>query len=208
MNGMRKTRPSGFTLIEVMIAIGIMTVGSLGILAMHQAVSNANRSAHEMNTALAITERWIERIDRDALSWTEQGLTTSALSGTDYLSPLASTTTGTDWFTPAPSNTDESYGFDFFGLDTREKDEIKYCTNLKLSWLRQGTSARVDIRTFWYRAGHMLGTAQHSKWVAGADFRGAECDAATADGWDLAEAPNVDTVFTSTVVTWLRKVAP
>ena len=72
MNGESRRKRTGFTLIEVMIAIGIMTVGSLGILSMHHAVSGANRSAHEMNTALAITERWIERIERDSLAWTEQ----------------------------------------------------------------------------------------------------------------------------------------
>lgn len=208
MNGMGRASSSGFTLIEVMIAIGIMTVGSLGILSMHQAVSNANRSAQEMNTALAITERWIERIERDSLSWTEEGLNSSSLASTNYLSELAGTASATDWYTPAVTAEGEKYGFTYFGEDTDDKDLIKYCTNLRLSWLRQGTSARVDIRTYWYRSGYMLGTAQHSKWVSGADFRGAECDAATADGWDLAEAPNVDTVFASTVVTWLRKEAP
>ena len=54
MNAWSTDRRRGFTLIEVMIAIGIMTVGSLGILSMHHAVSGANRAAHEMNTALAI----------------------------------------------------------------------------------------------------------------------------------------------------------
>ena len=42
-----------------------------------------------MNTALAITERWVERVERDALSWTEQGLNSSSLTGTYYLSALA-----------------------------------------------------------------------------------------------------------------------
>ena len=63
------TQQQGFTLIEVMIAIGIMTVGSLGILSMHHAVSRANREAREMNTAIAITERWIERVERDGEHW-------------------------------------------------------------------------------------------------------------------------------------------
>ena len=84
-----KPGQSGFTLVEVMIAIGIMTVGSLGILSMHQAVSGANRTAQGMNTAIAITERWVERIERDSLSWSEQGLNTSSLNGTAYLSSLA-----------------------------------------------------------------------------------------------------------------------
>jgi len=205
MNGLSQRKQPGFTLIEVMIAVGIMTVGSLGILSMHHAVSGANRSAHEMNTALAISERWIERIERDSLSWSKQGLNSSELIGTAYLAPLAGTVSSTGWFRPSPADSDEHYAFDYFGEDTDIAAEIKYCTNLRLSWLRQGSSARVDVRTFWYRAGHLGGGATHPQWVSGSDFRGAACDAGTADGWNLATAPNVDVVFASTVVTWLRR---
>lgn len=204
MNGRRMRARSGFTLVEVMIAIGIMTVGSLGILAMHQAVSNANRSAHEMNTALAITERWAERVERDSLSWTEEGIDTASLNATAYLSQLANQPEGTDWFTPSPSDSDhESFAFDYRGNDTTDTAHVKYCTNLRLRWLRQGSSARVDIRTFWYRGGHMPGGATHGDWVSGTSFRNANCAAANADGW--VQAPNVEMVFASTVVTWLRR---
>ena len=51
----------------------------------------------------------------------------------------------------------------------------------------------------------MPGTATHPDWVSGSDFRGADCDAATADGWGIGTAPNVDAVFASTVVQWLRR---
>ncbi|KPK13765.1 MAG: hypothetical protein AMJ62_14365 [Myxococcales bacterium SG8_38] len=205
MTGTTRSDRSGFTLVEVMIAIGIMTVGSLGILSMHQAVSGANRAAHEMNTAIAITDRWVERVERDSLLWSEQGINTSSLASTAYLSQLAGQVSGTDWFTPSPADTDESYAFNFFGEDTSTSSEMKYCVNLRMMWIRQGSSARVDIRTFWFREGYMPGGATHPKWVAGSDFRGADCDAATATGWDLGEAPNVDVVFASTVVTWLRR---
>ena len=201
---LNRRETSGFTLVEVMIAIGIMTVGSLGILAMHNAVSGANRTANEMNTALAITERWVERIDRDSLSWTEEGLNTTSLASTAYLSEIAGSVAPTGWFTPSPADSDESYKFNYFGEDTSGND-FKYCVNLNISWLRQGSSMRVDIRTFWFREGFVPGGAVHSKWVNGSDFRGADCDAATADGWDLAAAPNVNTIFASTVVRWLRR---
>lgn len=202
----RKNRhaQAGFTLVEVMIAIGIMTVGSLGILSMHQAVSNANRSAQEMNTALAITERWIERIERDSLSWTEQGVTSTSLSGTNYLSTIAGSVGATDWFRPAVVG-EEHYAANYFGADVTDTSEIKYCTNLRLHWIRQGSSVRVDVRTFWYRAGYLPGGATHPNWVSGSDFRGADCEASTVDGWNLETAPNVDTVFASTIVTWLRR---
>ncbi len=208
MNQLDKNK-HGFTLVEVMIAIGIMTVGSLGILAMHQGVGQANRSALEMNTAVAITERWVERVERDALSWTEQGLNSSSLAGTYHLSGLAGTPSATQWFKPTPP-AGESYDFDFFGNDRvpANPNPQKYCTNLRLSWLRQGSSARVDIRTFWYREGYMPGGATHPDWVSSGAFRGADCEAATADGWGLNTAtlpPNIDVVFASTVVTWLRR---
>jgi len=205
MNGLSQSKRAGFTLVEVMIAVGIMTVGSLGILSMHSAVSGANRSAQEMNTAIAITERWIERIERDSLSWSRQGLNTSEMAGTAYLAPLATVVDTTGWFRPLPADADESYGFNYFGEDTRNAGQIKYCTNLQLSWLRQGSSARVDVRTFWYRSGHIPGNATHPNWVSGTAFRNAACQSALADGWVLATAPNVNTVFASTVVTWLRR---
>lgn len=200
MNRLNQRNQPGFTLVEVMIAIGIMTVGSLGILSMHHAVSGANRSTQEMSTALAITERWVERVERDALAWSAEGLNTAVLTGTDYLSPLAGTVSSTGWFTPITSA-----GFNYFGDDTNTAADIKYCTNLRLSWLRQGISARVDVRTFWYRAGYVAGNATHPNWVDGSDFRSALCDAGTADGWNLGAAPNVDVVVASTVVTWLRR---
>ena len=206
--GRQGTR-SGFTLIEVMIAIGIMTVGSLGILAMHGAVSAANRTANEMNTALAITERWLERIDRDALAWSEEGINSTALGSTDYLSEIAGSVADTAWFTPTPSNSTESYGFDYAGRDDPGGTNTKFCVNLRLGWLRQGSSVLVDIRTFWLREGFVHGGATHTKWVQGNDFRGADCDAAAADGWDLnvagSSAPNVNVIFASTVVHWLRR---
>jgi prepilin-type N-terminal cleavage/methylation domain-containing protein len=206
MTRLSRSSESGFTLVEVMIAIGIMTVGSLGILAMHSAVSGANRTANEMNTAIAITERWLERIERDALSWSEQGINSSSLSGTAYLSELAGSVADTPWFTPSPSDpSTESYRFDYFGEDDTAGTNTKYCVNLRLGWLRQGSSARVDIRTFWFRDGYVPGGPTHAKWVDGSDFRSADCDAATADGWDLGEAPNVNVIFASTVVQWLRR---
>jgi len=198
----------GFTLVEVMIAIGIMTVGSLGILSMHNAVSRANREAREMNTALAVTETWIERVERDALQWTAEGFNTTELQGTDYLRQIAGIADETDWFRPTPADlTVESYAFDFFGEDTTDPANIKYCVNLKLSWLRQGSSARVDVRTFWLRTGHMSGAPASGDWVPATDFRSATCASNTADGWNLGQAPNVNVVFASTVVTWLRRDA-
>lgn len=204
---MIRTRPAaraGFTLVEVMIAIGIMTIGSLGILSMHQAVSGANRAANEMNTALAITDRWIERIDRDSILWSEEGINSGALNSTAYLKELAGSIEPTGWFNPGTTDP-EGFAFDYFGDDDPDFSDFKYCVNLSMSWLRQGSSARVDIRTFWFREGYVHGGHKHPDWVDGSDFRTSDCDAGTADGWNLGTAPNVNVVFASTVVRWMRR---
>jgi type IV pilus assembly protein PilV len=202
-------RRDGFTLVEVMIAIGIMTVGSLGILSMHHAVSAANRSAHEMNTAISITERWIERVDRDALSWTEEGINSTSLAGTSYLRALAGTTEASGWFRPLPANPDvEAAAFTYAGVDDVDGTAAKFCVNLNMTWVRVGSSARVDVRTFWLREGYVPGGASHPNWVSGNDFRAAACAAATADNWERNLAPNIDMVTASTVVRWLRREAP
>ena len=206
----RRSRQQGFTLIEVMIAIGIMTVGSLGILSMHHAVSRANREARQMNTAIAITERWIERVERDALLWTAEGLNTPELQSTRYLEEIAGDASQTNWFRPDPADLDSSYGFDFFGDDTRVGTDIVYCVNLRLSWLDQGSSVRVDVRTYWLRTGHLIANPEHGNWVDATDFRDAECDAAAASGWGLDDQflPNLNSISASTVVTWVRRDAP
>ena len=202
------TRRDGFTLVEVMIAIGIMTIGSLGILSMHHAVSAANRSAHEMNTAIAITERWLERVDRDALSWSEEGLTTNSLAGTAYLKALAGTTEPSGWFRPIPENPDvEAAAFTYAGTDDTGGNATKYCVNLRMSWVRVGSSARVDVRTFWLREGFVPGGPAHPNWVTGGDFRSAGCGAGAADNWELNVAPNIEMVTASTVVRWIRREA-
>lgn len=206
----RRSRQQGFTLIEVMIAIGIMTVGSLGILSMHHAVSRANREAREMNTAIAITERWIERVERDTLLWTAEGSNTPELQSTAYLRQIGNAASGTDWFTPIPADLDSSYGFDFFGDDTRNRADIVYCVNLRLNWLDAGSSVRVDVRTYWLRTGHLIATPTHADWVDASAFRNSDCDAATASGWgfDNRLLPNLNSISASTVVTWVRRDAP
>ncbi|MGB5811099.1 MAG: prepilin-type N-terminal cleavage/methylation domain-containing protein [Polyangiales bacterium] len=199
-------RHDGFTLVEVMIAIGIMTVGSLGILSMHQAVTQANRDARDMNNALVITETWIERVERDAQLWTAQGFNTIELQNTQYLQALAGQPVSSGWFRPGFIGTD-SYAFTFAGDDTVVANDIKYCVNVRLGWIRQGSSARVDVRTYWLREGHLPGARAHPQWVDEGDFRTSACTAAAADGWDLGEAPNVNVIFASTIVTWLRRDA-
>lgn len=195
---------AGFTLVEVMIAVGVMTVGSLGILAMHRAVTEGNRNGREMTTAMAITETWLERIERDALSWNSAGINAAALGNTQYLSALQDQVGSTGWILRNPVDPAESSAFDFFGNDVAPGN-AKYCVNLQLTWVRQGEAIRADVRTFWYREGRMPGDPADANWVPGANFRGAVCGAAQATGWETNAAPNINFLYASTVVRWISR---
>ena len=85
----------------------------------------AIRSYDELFAALADTlpgmllggrYRVEERIDRDSLAWSEEGVNSSALQSTAYLSELAGSLEPTGWGTPSTTNP-ESCGFGYRGRD-------------------------------------------------------------------------------------------
>lgn len=134
------------------MAIGIMTVGAVGIMSLQAAASAANIQAHHMTMATEATRTWLERLRRDALSWQVAG--PGGLTTTEYLVdavPLAADGE-TDWTSYASSaNTAESWGFDYRGYETRTTADIVYCTNVKLAWSMNQGAIRADVRTWWYR---------------------------------------------------------
>ena len=145
-------RRAGFTLIEVMVAVSIMTVGAMGIMALQQAATRGNIEAREMTMATQLTRQWIERVRTDAVRWNGTSLPTS-LATTSYLKQLPNAGGTTNWFTPTPLATSgESYAFDYFGRDaTTAAQQKHYCTNLRMTWLVMGATARIEARTFWHR---------------------------------------------------------
>ena len=72
---MHAKKVAGFTLIEVMVAIGIVTVGAAGLMAMQTATMRATRDSRKITNAVAINQIWIERLERDAQSWRQRGST-------------------------------------------------------------------------------------------------------------------------------------
>jgi prepilin-type N-terminal cleavage/methylation domain-containing protein len=55
-------RTSGFTLVEVLIAMLIGTIGLLGTIAVQQAIINASKNAHDSAIALRLTEQKLEEL--------------------------------------------------------------------------------------------------------------------------------------------------
>lgn len=155
----RRRRSSAFTLIEVMVAVAVMTVGAVGIMALQQAATRGNMEARQMSTATQVARIWLERLQRDALLWNSQGVP----AGTRYLTnaPAAGNAPGV-WFSPiavtAPSGHLDSYAFDYFGNDTLQQGSMVYCAQVRLQWIVFGDTLKAEVRAFWPRRGRPQNT--------------------------------------------------
>ncbi|MEM6956282.1 MAG: prepilin-type N-terminal cleavage/methylation domain-containing protein [Myxococcota bacterium] len=183
-----RSKRAAFTLIEVMMAIAILTVGSVGILAMQQASTRGNMNARQMTTATSVTRNWIERIRRDALNWRNNQA--GGTAGTTYLQNVPS-----DWAAPLDGVNGERVGADWFGRDAVAPNQ-RYCTHIRLQWVVQNSVARADVRTFWYK--RSTGDGSENLFP--------NCGAAGGEAAVTAELaalnPRVHVVHASTLVRW------
>jgi prepilin-type N-terminal cleavage/methylation domain-containing protein len=188
MTRRRRKSQQGYTLIEVMMAVAIMTVGSVGILSLHQATTRGNRLARETSTAVDLNRLVLERAHRDALMWNASGAVTS----TELLSNVATSGLGA-WVNP--SLTIGSHAFDYQGNDTTTVADMYFCSNIRVSWIIGQDAARVDSRVWWRRSG--ASNPPPSSW---------NCNTApaTITAELAADAPRIHAVHSSTVVRWTR----
>jgi len=157
----RSTR--GYTILEVMIALTLITLGVSGVVAMQKVTSVANRDARRLAIANQIARTWLDRLRTDAVAW---NLPSPSLpSGDDlatdtvWLKQLDSTT---EWFQPEYVEDWGGAEFDQHGTDVSHTPDIPatYCTNVRLQWI-YGPPAiqpppyllRAEVRVFWLREG-------------------------------------------------------
>jgi prepilin-type N-terminal cleavage/methylation domain-containing protein len=200
---------AGYTLVEVMTAVVVMTIGTTGILAMQGATTRANQDAYESGVAANFAATWLERIKRDARQWTARGNTT--LANTRYLSGTITTVRDEDeppvYFVPARrmagADVLESPAADYFGFDTSDAARMHYCVNVNLTLSHafnpagtldldaDANAIQAAVRVWWYR------------WGPDAN-RGAVGDGCL--GAPLSEAQNRDPLirkqYYSTIVGW------
>jgi prepilin-type N-terminal cleavage/methylation domain-containing protein len=160
---------AGYTLIEVMTAVVVMTIGATGIVAMQGASVRANQDANETSNAVNFATTWIERIKRDARSWNAIGSNDLAAGNNKWLNTV--TTGNGAWFVPT-TTAPEQPAADINGFDTaseftvvRNGDPLAFfCANVRLTAVQAfdpaaptvfsaaGVSAiRADVRVWWYR---------------------------------------------------------
>ncbi len=155
-------RPRGYTIIEVMIALTLLAIGTTGIIAMQKVTTVTNRDAKNLTVANQIARTWMERLRTDAVQWNNP-------SGSNGNSDLAETTwlkqiesNAGNWFRPA-DDVKGSPTADVFGNDVRDvdADSGSFCTNVRLNWLYGPAQAgvapplllRAEVRVYWLRDG-------------------------------------------------------
>jgi type IV pilus modification protein PilV len=158
----RRKRQSraGFTLIEVMISLGIMTMGALSIITLQQHTIRANAHARELTTAMQIAQIWAERFKQDATQWNQAA---NAVSGPTAAAVLANTvylksiTTAPNVFQLIPTNNAAplaTNAFDFrFNEVINTDPNTYYCVSFRPAWVSFGRAMRVDVRVWWARTG-------------------------------------------------------
>jgi type IV pilus assembly protein PilV len=148
----------GYTVIEVMIALTLLAVGTSGIIAMQKVTAIANRDAKTLVIATQVGRTWLERLRADATQWNHPSgfSTASDLSDTRWLKTVNGV-----WFRP----TDDLAGSptaDALGNDVRDTDLANgvFCTNVRLAWLYGPPPdvpppylMRAEVRVYWLRDG-------------------------------------------------------
>jgi len=155
----RVRRQAAYTVIEVLMALSVLAVGTTGVIAMQKATLVGNTQARNLATANAIAQAWIERLQVDGMGWTLSNGNDSIL-GTRWLNVVglnyptmdggedvwirpASVATGFGSFTVEPAH-------DVRGLDTGTAAEAGFCTHIKLVQVMPNL-IRAEVRVFWLR---------------------------------------------------------
>ncbi len=150
----------GYTAVEVMMAMTLLLIGSVGVMAMQRAAVQGNADAREMDVASSIARAWLERVERDATLWTPSQIAVTPPANISSAILVNENLTG-NWYVPktrlAASGTQndvESAGFDILGqdMDTLTAAGLRYCVNLRLTPLTvDQTLIRAEVRVFWPR---------------------------------------------------------
>lgn len=160
-----RTHPSngnrrGYTLIEIVMAMGILAVGVSGLIAMQKVTVTANRHSKNLTTASHIAQSWLTIIEAEAVTWAS---ITSGPKSTDW---HAIGLGQSNWFRPTYSAA-RDYGpaFDALGNPLIATNNARYCADLRVKQLNNTTVdpipksglVRVEVRVAWIQDQTILG---------------------------------------------------
>lgn len=145
-----RSQQSGYTLVELMMALALFSVAVLGIISMQKITVMSNLHARNLATAQRIAQSWAGQLEMDATQW-RTGAPAGLLNANGV------------WERPA-YNAARNFGAAFDGLGNPLTDgqleRARFCTNVRMSWMYQSTLGasgngmlRAEIRVFWQKEG-------------------------------------------------------
>lgn len=157
----------GYTFVELLMSLSILTIGVGGVVAMQKVTVTSNQHAKNLALATAVSQAWVDELNADAVQWNHpsaERATSDLASDTTWLGAVQGQ--AQDWFLPSYSDA-RSFGpgFDAQGapVDTTDDDaaaNARFCTHLRLSWLYPEATPvvgngliRIEVRVFWLREG-------------------------------------------------------
>lgn len=149
-------RKRGFTIIEVVVAMGVMVVGVMAVVSLQTHTVKVNSLARQMSTANQIAQTWLERMKQDAHRWNQPGdplgtpTPIQALAQTQWLQAVNAVP---GRFQTVPVSASSSGAFDFQGNEIvlGAAGAPFFCVGFKPAWVYIGHAIRIDVRVFWPR---------------------------------------------------------
>lgn len=176
-----KRKRRGYTVVEVMMALSVLSIGITGIVAMQKITLISNTKARDLAVASAIASSVIERLRYDALRWNfddnnnpdNLGDNTASFANTQYLNVVRNTP-GMDnapWLPFLPGSTlgwdnNGMQGtFDVTGMDSppANANDHAFCVNYRLTELMYDpidkcnpvtncpSVLRAEVRVYWLK---------------------------------------------------------
>ena len=152
-------RHKGFTLVEVMVSLGVMTVGAMALIGMQQQTTRANVHSRTLTVATQIAQNVIERLKLEGLAWNSAtGNAATDLLNAPSLAAITAALPGQFMTLPAVAGLRPlSNAFDYYGDDVdvtngnpQQLARVYYCASYRLSWVYATQRAmRVDVRVWW-----------------------------------------------------------
>jgi prepilin-type N-terminal cleavage/methylation domain-containing protein len=140
----------GYTLMEVMVSLAVLTIGAAGVIALQKVTGVGNMYTRNIATANRIAAKWVERLELDGRQWTEM----TGFQSTFWLKSAAAPPG--QWAAPVEKPAYASPDADVLGADIFNGDtaDAAFCTHLRLTTLAgfQG-AVRAEVRVFWEKAG-------------------------------------------------------
>ena len=148
---------------EVMVALGVMTISAMALFGMQAQATRANTRARDMTVAAQIAQNVIERIKMDGLAWNMIGEPTAVLTETSILATIGAATAGAFMTLPERpetrisktvvwSNAFNLHGIDvpISGASTEQLAAVRFCASQRLAWVYDARRAlRADVRVWW-----------------------------------------------------------